>query len=62
MSQGNFTTSIVEDSTLLYDKSGNLKSGSEIATVKGESNNTYKSGIYQYEYSPELVRNMDKAG
>ena len=60
--QGNFTTSIVEDSALLYDESGNLKSGHEIATVKGVSDNTYKSGIYQYEYSPELVRNMDKAG
>ena len=46
----------------MYDKSGNLKSGHEIATVKGVSDNTYKSGIYQYEYSPELVRNMDKAG
>ena len=60
--QGNFTTSIVEDSALLYDKNGALKSGHEIATVKGVSENTYKSGIYQYEYSPELVRNMDKAG
>ncbi len=60
--QGNFATSIVEDSTLLYDKSGNLKSGHEIATVKGVNDNTYKSGIYQYEYSPELVRNMDKKG
>lgn len=59
--QGNFTTSIVEDSALLYDKNGVLKSGHEIATVKGVSDNTYKSGIYQYEYSPELVRNMDKA-
>ena len=58
--QGNFATSIVEDSALLYDESGNLKSGPEIATVKGVSDNTYKSGIYQYEYSPELVRNMDK--
>ena len=46
----------------MYDKSGNLKSGHEIATVKGVSDNTYKSGIYQYEYSPELVRNMDKEG
>ena len=60
--QGNFTTSIVEDSTLLYDKNGALKSGHEIATVKGVSDNTYKSGIYQYEYSPELVKNMDKEG
>ena len=60
--QGNFATSIVEDSALLYDKSGTLKSGHEIATVKGVSDNTYKSGIYQYEYSPELVRNMDKEG
>ena len=60
--QGTFATSIVEDSTLLYDKNGILKSGHEIATVKGVSDNTYKSGIYQYEYSPELVRNMDKAG
>ncbi|WP_080702801.1 hypothetical protein [Streptococcus oralis] len=60
--QGNFATSIVEDSVLLYDKNGALKSGHEIATVKGVSENTYKSGIYQYEYSPELVRNMDKAG
>lgn len=60
--QGNFATSIVEDSALLYDESGNLKSGPEIATVKGVSDNTYKSGIYQYEYSPELVRNMDKEG
>ena len=60
--QGNFTTSIVEDSALLYDKNGALKSGHEIATVKGVSDNTYKSGIYQYEYSPELVRNMDKKG
>ena len=60
--QGTFATSIVEDSTLLYDKNGVLKSGHEIATVKGVSDNTYKSGIYQYEYSPELVRNMDKAG
>ena len=46
----------------MYDKNGALKSGHEIATVKGVSDNTYKSGIYQYEYSPELVRNMDKAG
>ena len=60
--QGTFATSIVEDSTLLYDKNGVLKSGHEIATVKGVSDNAYKSGIYQYEYSPELVRNMDKAG
>lgn len=60
--QGNFTTSIVEDSALLYDKNGALKSGHEIATVKGVRDNTYQSGIYQYEYSPELVRNMDKEG
>ena len=60
--QGNFATSIVEDSALLYDKNGVLKSGHEIATVKGVKDNTYKSGIYQYEYSPELVRNMDKEG
>ena len=60
--RGNFTTSIVEDSTLLYDKSGNLKSGSEIATVKGVRNDTYDSGMFQYEYSPELVKNMDKEG
>lgn len=60
--QGNFTTSTMEDSVLLYDESGNLKPGHEIATIKGVSDNTYKSGIYQYEYSPELVRNMDKAG
>ena len=60
--QGNFATSVVEDSALLYDESGNLKSGHEIATIKGVSDNTYKSGIYQYEYSPELVRNMDKEG
>ena len=60
--QGNFTTSTMEDSVLLYDDSGNLKPGHEIATIKGVSDNTYKSGIYQYEYSPELVRNMDKAG
>mgnify|MGYP001681506119 CR=1 FL=1 len=60
--QGTFATSIVEDSTLLYDKNGVLKSGHEIATVKGVSDNAYKSGIYQYEYSPELVRNMDKEG
>lgn len=60
--QGNFTTSIVEDYALLYDKNGALKSGHEIATVKGVRDNTYQSGIYQYEYSPELVRNMDKEG
>ena len=60
--QGNFATSVVEDAALLYDESGNLKSGHEIATIKGVSDNTYKSGIYQYEYSPELVRNMDKEG
>ena len=60
--QGNFTTSTMEDSVLLYDESGNLKSGSEIARVKGVGDDTYDSGIYQYEYSPELVRNMDKAG
>ena len=60
--RGNFTTSIVEDSTLLYDKSGNLKSGSEIATVKGVRNDTYDSGMFQYDYSPELVKNMDKEG
>lgn len=62
ISHGNFTTSIVEDSALLYDKNGSLKSGHEIATVKGVNDNTYNSGIYQYEYSPELVRNMDKKG
>ena len=60
--QGTFATSIVEDSALLYDESGNLKSAHEIATVKGVSDNTYKSGIYQYEYSPELVRNIDEEG
>ena len=60
--QGNFTTSTMEDSVLLYDESGNLKSGSEIARVKGVGDDTYDSGIYQYAYSPELVRNMDKAG
>ena len=59
--QGNFATSVVEDSALLYDESGNLKSGSEIARVKGVGDDIYDSGIYQYEYSPELVRNMDKA-
>ncbi len=60
--QGNFTTSIVEDSALLYDESGNLKSAREIARVKGVGDDTYDSGIYQYEYSPELVRNVDKKG
>ena len=60
--QGTFSTSIVEDSTLLYDEGGNLKSGSEVATVKGLSEDAYNTGMYQYEYSPELVRNMDKKG
>ncbi len=60
--QGTFATSIVEDSALLYDESGNLKSGSEVATVKGLSEDAYNTGMYQYEYSPELVRNMDKEG
>ena len=60
--QGTFATSIVEDSTLLYDEGGNLKSGSEVATVKGLPEDAYNTGMYQYEYSPELVRNMDKKG
>ena len=60
--QGNFTTSIVEDSALLYDKNGALKSGHEIATVKGVRDDTYDTGMFQYEYSPELVKNMDKKG
>mgnify|MGYP000885953179 FL=1 len=60
--QGNFTTSIVEDSALLYDKNGVLKSGHEIATVKGVGDDTYDTGMFQYEYSPELVKNMDKKG
>ena len=60
--QGNFTTSIVEDSALLYDESGNLKSGPEIATIKGVGDDTYDTGMFQYEYSPELVKNMDKKG
>ena len=60
--QGNFTTSIVEDSALLYDKNGALKSGHEIATVKGVGDDTYDTGMFQYEYSPELVKNMDKKG
>lgn len=60
--QGTFATSIVEDSTLLYDEGGNLKSGSEVATVKGLPEDAYNTGMYQYEYRPELVRNMDKKG
>ena len=60
--QGNFTTSILEDSALLYDENGLLKSASEIATVKGVRNDAYDSGMFQYEYSPELVKNMDKEG
>ena len=60
--QGNFVTSVVEDSTLLYDESGNLKSGHEIARVKGVGDDTYDTGMFQYEYSPELVKNMDKKG
>ena len=60
--QGNFATSIVEDSALLYDKNGALKSGHEIATVKGVGDDTYDTGMFQYEYSPELVKNMDKKG
>ena len=60
--QGNFTTSIVEDSALLYDKNGALKSGHEIATVKGVGDDTYDTGMFQYEYSPELVKNMNKKG
>ncbi|MGT2708460.1 hypothetical protein ACVRXQ_11180 [Streptococcus panodentis] len=43
----------------MYTENGNLKSGPEIATVKGVNASTYSSGIYQYEYSPELVRNME---
>lgn len=60
--QGNFTTSILEDSALLYDENGLLKSASEIATVKGVRNDAYDSGMFQYEYTPELVKNMDKEG
>ena len=60
--QGNFATSVVEDSALLYDKNGALKSGHEIARVKGVGDDTYDTGMFQYEYSPELVKNMDKKG
>ncbi|WP_270619323.1 hypothetical protein [Streptococcus sanguinis] len=57
--QGNFTTSTMEDSVLLYDEDGVLKSGPDIATVKGVGDDTYSTGMYQYEYTPELVRNMN---
>ena len=46
----------------MYDKNGVLKSGHEIATVKGVGDDIYDTGMFQYEYSPELVKNMDKKG
>lgn len=46
----------------MYDENGLLKSASEIATVKGVRNDAYDSGMFQYEYTPELVKNMDKEG
>ncbi|HEM3167932.1 TPA: hypothetical protein U0896_002129 [Streptococcus suis 92-1400] len=55
---GNFVTSGAEDGALLYNLDGSLKSGEEIATVKGVSSSTYSSGIYQYEYTPEWVQNV----
>ncbi|HFI0466597.1 TPA: hypothetical protein ACGOY9_002078 [Streptococcus suis] len=55
---GNFVTSGAEDGALLYNLDGSLKSGEEIAMVKGVSSSTYSSGIYQYEYTPEWVQNV----
>lgn len=54
---GNFATSGAEDRALLYNPDGSFKSGEEIAAVKGVSSDTYSSGLYQYEYTPEWVQN-----
>ncbi|MWV55921.1 nicotine adenine dinucleotide glycohydrolase [Streptococcus zhangguiae] len=57
---GNFTTSILEDTNLLFDTNGNIKSSNVIETVKGVDDGKYINGAFQYDYSPELVQFFDK--
>ena len=58
---GNFTTSCIEDNKLCFDENG-IKSASDIAQIKGVGPNTYKSGMYQYEYAPQFVKSCNEAG
>ena len=58
---GNFTTSIAEDQNLIFSSEG-LKSYEDVAKIKGVNSSMYKSGIYQYNYSSELVKNFEKEG
>lgn len=56
---GNFTTSILEDSKLIFDKKGNLKSSEVLETIKGVDEGKYVTGAFQYDYSPDLVSFFD---
>ena len=58
---GNFTTSCAEDNKLCFEN-GKLKNHDKIAQIKGVDTNTYKSGIYQYEYDSQFVRSCNEAG
>lgn len=59
---GNFTTSCKEDSELLYDSNGNLKSATDIAKIKGVNSNKYEKGAYQYVYDSQLVNSFNDKG
>ncbi|KPJ22777.1 NADase-type glycan-binding domain-containing protein [Streptococcus phocae] len=57
---GLFVTSFAEDTVLLYNDKGKLKSASNIEEVKGVDSGKYKDGVFQYEYDADLTKNLDK--
>ncbi len=59
---GNFVTSIKEDSALIYNSDGSLKSPESIVTIKGVDVGKYDNGIFQYAYDSEFVNNCDEMG
>lgn len=59
---GIFVTSCSEDSALIYDTNGELKSSSNIEEIKGLGAGKFDEGVYQYEYDSEFVRSCDSKG
>lgn len=58
---GNFVTSIADDSRLCFDGE-KAKDAETIAVVKGVGTITYASGRYQYEYDAEMVNSCNGMG
>ena len=59
---GNFVTSMKEDSALIYNGDGSLKTSETIETIKGVDPGKYDDGVYQYSYDSDFVKSCEEKG